>query len=76
MKAGADILVALSNPGMFSNTPMPYYHLQQDQLRVIETKLPLARVSPNGYSSFIDPTGRIIQKTLLDTEDILYVDWH
>ena len=73
-KAGAKVLVALSNPGMFLDTHMPYYHLQQDQLRVMETGLPLVRVSPNGYSAFIDKTGRIVQKTRLNTEKILYVN--
>lgn len=74
VKAGAEILVSLSNPGMFLDTPMPYYHLQQDQLRVMETGLPLARVSPNGYSAFIDKTGRILRKTQLNSEKILTAD--
>lgn len=73
-KAGAKILVALSNPGLFSHTTLPYYYLQQDQLRVMETGLPLLRVSPDGYSAFIDQTGRIVQQTRLNTEDILYID--
>ncbi len=75
VEAGADILVSLSNPGMFSDTLMPYYHLRQDQLRVMETGLPLARVSPNGYSAFIDRTGSIVRTTRLNTEDILYIDY-
>jgi apolipoprotein N-acyltransferase len=72
-KSGADILVALSNPGMFLNTHMPYYHLKQDQLRVIETGLPLVRVSPNGYSAFIDKTGRVAQKTQQNSGEVLYI---
>lgn len=75
VKSGAEILVVLSNPGLFPDTPAPYYQLQQDQLRVLESGLPLLRVSPNGYSAFVDSTGRIIQKTRLKTEDILYIDY-
>lgn len=74
-RAGADILVALSNPGMFTDTPMPYYHLRQDQLRAMETGLPLLRVSPNGYSAFIDKSGRITQKSQLNTENILFTEF-
>ncbi len=74
VRAGADILVSLSNPGMFLDTHMPYYHLQQDQRRVMEAGLPLARVSPNGYSAFISKTGRIVQKTRLNEEKILYIN--
>lgn len=73
-KAGAEILIALSNPGLFTNTHLPYYYLQQDQLRVMETGLPLVRVSPNGYSVFIDKTGQITQKTQLNKEKILYIN--
>ena len=73
-KAGAEVLVSLSNPGMFLDTHMPYYHLQQDQLRVMETGLPLARVSPNGYTAFIDETGHIIQRTRLNSKKVLYVE--
>jgi len=75
VKSGAEILVALSNPGLFVNTPLPYYYFQQDQLRVMETGLPLARVSPNGYSAFIDKTGCVLQKSRLNTEEILYIDY-
>jgi apolipoprotein N-acyltransferase len=75
MNAGAEVLVSLSNPGMFLDTHMPYYYLQQDQLRVMETKLPLVRVSPNGYSAFINKTGQIVQKTHLNTETVLYIDY-
>lgn len=75
VKAGAEMLVSLSNPGMFLDTPMPYYHLQQDQLRAMESGLPLVRVSPNGYSAYIDETGRVSLKSRLSTEQILYVGY-
>jgi apolipoprotein N-acyltransferase len=74
VKAGAEILVSLSNPGLFVDTSLPYYYLQQDQLRVMETGLPLVRVSPNGYTAFIDRTGSVLQKTKLNKEEILQVE--
>lgn len=70
-KQGAKFLVALSNPGFFNKTLMPYYHLLQDRLRAIETGLPLLRVSANGYTAHVDPQGRFIQKSELEKEEIL-----
>lgn len=72
--AGAGILISLSNPGMFLGTHMPYYHLQQDRLRAMETKLPLARVSPNGPSAFFDETGRSVLQAGQNSEKVLYVE--
>ena len=72
---GAVLVDALDGAMQKERFPMPYYHLQQDQLRVMEVGLPLVRVSPNGYSAFIDKTGRVAQRTKLNTEKILYVDF-
>ena len=71
-KMGAELLVALSNPGHFTKTFLPEYHLFQDQLRAIETGLFVIRVSANGYSAIIDPRGRIVKHTQLGKQEILY----
>lgn len=73
VKNGADILIALSNPGFFSSTWMPYYHFMQDRLRAIETERFVVRASSNGYSGVIDPKGRILSQSELDREQILHV---
>jgi len=71
--SGAEILIALSNPGHFSTTPMPYYHLMQDRLRAIESNRWLIRASANGYSAAVDDRGRLVQKTELNQARILQV---
>ncbi|OGW76333.1 MAG: hypothetical protein A3J52_01180 [Omnitrophica bacterium RIFCSPHIGHO2_02_FULL_49_9] len=73
VKLGARMLISLSNPGHFTHSHMPYYHLMQDRLRAIETGRPVVRVSANGYSALIDSKGRIVQQTTLNTADILQV---
>ncbi len=73
VEKGADILVALSNPGHFSNTWMPHYHLMQDRLRAIETGRFVVRASANGYSGVIDPKGRFLQRSDLNKEEILQI---
>lgn len=72
VKKGAEVLIALSNPGHFTKTFLPEYHLFQDQLRAIETGLFVIRVSTNGYSAIIDPRGRIISQTNLGKQELLY----
>lgn len=68
---GADILVSISNPGHFTSTHLPYYHLLQDRLRAIENNRFLLRVSTNGYSAIIDPKGKILGKSRLAEECVL-----
>ncbi len=72
VKKGAQILVAISNIGHFNKTFLPTYHLYQDQLRAIETNRFVIRVSANGYSAIIDPRGRVIKRTELGKQEILY----
>lgn len=71
---GAEILIALSNPGQFTSTWMPYYHFIQDRLRAIESERYLVRVSANGYSGVINPKGIIIQKSELNREEISQIN--
>jgi len=70
---GAEIIIALSNPGHFTKTHLPRHHLFQDQLRAIESGRFVARVSASGYSALIDPRGRLLNKSKLDHEEILQV---
>jgi apolipoprotein N-acyltransferase len=70
-KEGAQILVALSNPGHFSGTPLARYHLLHDRIRAMETNRHVIRVSPNGFSAIIDPNGKVITRSQLNEERIL-----
>ncbi len=71
IKNGAEILVALSNPGHFLGTPLPRYHLLHDRIRAIETGRYVIRASPNGFSAIIDPKGKILTQSKLSEEKIL-----
>ena len=71
VKTGAQILVALSNPGHFLGTPLPRYHLLHDRIRAMETGRYLIRVSANGFSAIIDPNGKILAQSRLNEEVIL-----
>ena len=71
ISSGAEILVALSNPGHFMGTSLPRYHLLHDRIRAIETGRYVIRVSPNGFSAVIDPTGKILAQSQLNRPEIL-----
>ena len=71
VKEGAQLLVALSNPGHFLGTPLPRYHLLHDRIRAIETGRYVVRVSPNGFSAIIDSNGKIVTQSRLNEERIL-----
>ena len=74
VEKGADILIALSNPGHFTATWMPHYHFMQDRLRAIESGRFVVRASSNGYSGVIDPKGRILKRTNLNQQQILTIE--
>ncbi len=71
VKTGAELLVALSNPGHFLGTPLPRYHLLHDRIRAIETGRFVIRASPNGFSAIINPNGKILTQSRLNEETIL-----
>ena len=71
VKNGAEILVALSNPGHFLGTPLPRYHLLHDRIRAIETGRYIIRVSANGFSAIINPNGKIVTQSKLNQKQVL-----
>lgn len=52
-------LINLTNDAWYGDTPGPYQHLRQAQLRSVETGLPLIRSGNNGISVVTDSRGRI-----------------
>lgn len=72
VSAGAEVLAAISNPGHFTKTFLPDYHLLQDQWRAVETARPVIRVSAQGPTAFIDRYGRIQKQTEREKSQILY----
>ena len=59
-RAGAEILVNLTNDGWFHSSPEPYQHAALSAFRAVETRLPLIRSTNSGITMVIDNTGRTI----------------
>lgn len=68
-----DVLVNVTNDAWFGETPGPYQHLRQAQLRTVETGLPLVRAANNGISAVIDARGRIVDALALNARGVIDV---
>ncbi|MGC8624224.1 MAG: apolipoprotein N-acyltransferase [Phycisphaerae bacterium] len=60
-KKGVDFLMSISNDGWYDSRPELQQHLQSDQLRAVENRVPIARCVNGGYCGFINSDGQIIK---------------
>ncbi|MEZ5810453.1 MAG: apolipoprotein N-acyltransferase [Rhizobiaceae bacterium] len=56
----ADAIVNITNDAWYGDTPGPYQHFRQAQVRAVEAGLPLIRAANNGISAVVDARGRIV----------------
>ncbi|MGK7873406.1 MAG: apolipoprotein N-acyltransferase [Xenococcaceae cyanobacterium] len=83
---GGEFILTSSNNAHYSNT-MPAQHHAQDVMRAIETDRWAARATNTGYSAIVDPRGRILWMSGINTYELhadtiyrrqtqtLYVRW-
>jgi len=57
-RAGADLIVNLTNDAWFGKGTAPYQHEAHLRLRAIETRVGVVRAANTGISEYIDPLGR------------------
>lgn len=69
--ADADLVVNLTNDGWFGDTPGPYQHFRQAQIRAVETGRTLVRAANTGISGVIDGKGRVIDALAINVGDVL-----
>jgi apolipoprotein N-acyltransferase len=72
-RQGAQLFVNITNDAWFFRTAAPYQHLAANVLRAVETGRPVLRAANTGFSAYIDPYGRIQNKSSLFDREILYV---
>lgn len=58
--ASADVIVNVTNDAWFGQTPGPYQHFRQAQVRAVETGQPVFRSANTGISGVIDAKGRVV----------------
>lgn len=66
-KAGAQILLNVTNDSWFGPYGEPYLHLALTRLRSIETRMPLLRATNTGITTLIEPSGVMTAPTAIGT---------
>ncbi|HWT61790.1 MAG TPA: apolipoprotein N-acyltransferase [Ochrobactrum sp.] len=67
----ATAIVNVTNDAWYGDTPGPYQHFRQAQVRSVEQGLPLVRAANNGISAVVDAYGRIIEELPLDAVGVI-----
>jgi len=70
-KKGANFLTTLTNDGWYGTSSAPYQHFAIAVLRAVENRRFLLRAATTGISGIIDPYGRILAKSELETKTFL-----
>ncbi len=68
--ATADLIVNVTNDAWFGDTPGPYQHFRQAQIRAVETSRPLIRAANTGISGFVDTRGRIVDALAINAAGV------
>lgn len=68
VRAGARVLVAITNDAWFGRSSAPYQHLSISVFRAIETRTPLIRAANTGITAIVDKNGHISTMTGLFVE--------
>ncbi len=69
----ASVMINITNDAWYGNTPGPYQHMRQAQLRAVEQGMPMIRAANNGISAVVDSYGRIISQLGLNEIGVLDV---
>ena len=64
----------VTNDAWFGDTPGPYQHFRQAQVRAVENGVPVLRAANNGISGAIDARGRVVDALALNVRDSLDVE--
>ena len=73
-RAGAELLVTLTNDGWYGFSWAPHQHFAQVRLRAAETQRWFARAALTGISGFVDPSGRATSRLEVGEAGILLED--
>jgi len=72
--AGSDLMINLTNDSWSLTKSAEYQHFTVASFRAIELRTPLVRSTNGGYTTVIDPLGRVTHELPLFTEASLFAD--
>jgi apolipoprotein N-acyltransferase len=68
---GSELLTTITNDAWYGRSSAAYQHWDQASVRAIENGRYLARAANTGVSGFVDPYGRVLQKSALFEQKVL-----
>jgi apolipoprotein N-acyltransferase len=71
---GSELLTTITNDAWYGWTSAAYQHWDQASMRAIENGRYLARAANTGVSGFVDPYGRVLEKSALFEQALLVQD--
>ena len=71
---GSELLTTITNDAWYGTSSAPYQHWEQASMRAIENGRYLARAANTGISGFVDPYGRVMQRSALFEQALLVGD--
>jgi apolipoprotein N-acyltransferase len=71
---GSELLTTITNDAWYGRSSAAYQHWDQASMRSIENGRYLARAANTGVSGFVDPYGRVLQKSSLFEQAVLIED--
>jgi apolipoprotein N-acyltransferase len=73
---GSELLTTITNDAWYGWSSAAYQHWDQASMRAIEQGRYLARAANTGISGFVDPYGRVLQKSSMFESAVLVGDLH
>jgi apolipoprotein N-acyltransferase len=72
VRAGGQLLVVPTNTASYRSTQVPTQEVAAARLRAWETGRWTLQVTPTGYTAVISPSGRVLQRSRLDDQRLIY----
>jgi apolipoprotein N-acyltransferase len=73
-RAGAELLVNITNDAWYGRTSAPYQHFAMAVFRAVESERYLVRAANTGITAVVDPRGRVLESTALFERTVLVRD--
>lgn len=74
VKKDTSFILTVTNDAWFGDSSAPYFHLDTDIFRAVENRKYFVQVGNTGFSAVIDPFGRVLKKSQLNQQQILFFD--
>jgi apolipoprotein N-acyltransferase len=71
---GSELLTTITNDAWYGRSSAAYQHWEQASMRAIEGGRYLARAANTGISGFVDPYGRVLEKSALFEQRLMVAD--